>query len=52
MLSLIQAVRRSTTFVKRLSHGATIVNAPVFMLLFIIYLLIRVGALRLGVPND
>ena len=31
---------------------ATIVNALVFLLLFIIYLLIRVGALRLGVPDD
>ena len=30
---------------------ATIVNALVFLLLFIIYLLIRVGALRLGVPG-
>ena len=31
---------------------ATIVNALVFVLLFVIYLLIRVGALRLGVPDD
>ena len=31
---------------------ATIVNALVFLLLFVIYLLIRVGALRLGVPDD
>ena len=30
---------------------ATIVNALVFVLLFIIYLLIRVGAIRLGVPD-
>ena len=31
---------------------ATIVNALVFALLLIIFLLIRVGALRLGVPDD
>ena len=31
---------------------ATIVNALVFLLLFVIYLLIRFGALRLGVPDD
>ncbi len=31
---------------------ATIVNVFVFILLFVIYLLIRVGALRLGVPED
>ena len=31
---------------------ATIVNVLVFVLLFIIFLLIRVGALRLGVPDD
>lgn len=31
---------------------ATIVNALVFVLLFVIYTLIRVGALRLGIPED
>lgn len=31
---------------------ATIVNLLVFVLLFIVYLLIRLGALRLGVPED
>ncbi len=31
---------------------ATIVNVFVFILLFVIYLLIRLGALRLGVPED
>lgn len=31
---------------------ATIVNLLVFVLLFAIYLLIRLGALRLGVPDD
>ena len=31
---------------------ATIVNLLVFALLFVIYLLIRLGALRLGVPED
>ncbi len=31
---------------------ATIVNVFVFILLFVIYLLIRLGALRLGVPEE
>ena len=31
---------------------ATMVNVFVFILLFIIYLLIRLGALRLGVPEE
>ena len=31
---------------------ATIVNLLVFALLFVIYLLIRLGALRLGLPED
>ena len=30
----------------------SLVNLLVFALLFIIYLLIRLGALRLGVPED
>jgi hypothetical protein len=31
---------------------ATIVNVFVFALLFVIYILIRIGTLRLGVPED
>ncbi len=31
---------------------ASIVNALVFILLFVIYMLIRLGALRLGIPED
>ncbi len=31
---------------------ATMVNVFVFILLFVIYLLIRLGALRLGVPEE
>lgn len=31
---------------------ATLVNAAVFLLLFVLYLLIRTGLVRLGVPRE